>query len=318
MGKRRVRRAAALFSAVLAAGTASAATGRTVTPAPAHGSTPSVTTLTPADGGTPVADLTYTGTNGSVYVRDVFASGQPDISLGGHLIGGPAIAGQPGSLMVFGRGTDNALWWDRQTSRGWTGWRSLGGRLTSKPGVTTDAAGVPIVLVRGANGAVWFRQAGNGGRWSGWVSLGGDLLSGTAPAAVRDSGGSLMLAVVGANRHIYLYAHTSAGYGFHDLGGRTTSDPAITFVSGTTQAPNTHLAVVFVRGTDGALYAQQVTDPVTTFNGVWRSLGGRLTSGIAAQTAAGGSYTYVFALGTDNQFWMRTGGWPSLGSWTRA
>jgi hypothetical protein len=102
------------------------------------------------------------------------------------------------------------------------------------------------------------------------------------------------------------------------LGGRATGDPAITAITAryaTAQAPAAYLAVVFIRGTDGALWARQVTDPVTAGRGTWRSLGGRLASGVAAQSDVAGSYTYVFVLGTGDQFWMRTGNWPAPGRW---
>ena len=69
-----------------------------------------------ADGGTPVADLAYTGTDGSVYVRDVFRPGQRVTALGGHLTSGPAVAltgmfshGAAEQVAVFGRGADGTL-----------------------------------------------------------------------------------------------------------------------------------------------------------------------------------------------------------------
>ena len=149
------------------------------------------------------------------------------------------------------------------------------------------------------------------------------LLPGTAPALAYDPGGHLMVVAVGMDHHAYLEPEGTDS-GFNDLGGQTTSNPAVTVVDGTAGHPNTRYAVVFVRGTDTALWARQVTLPLTMprapiSSGGWQPLGGRLTSGIAAQTATAGPYTCVFALGTDNQFWMRIGAWPSsLGPWQRA
>ena len=143
---------------------AAPASAQTPAPGPAPSLTPGVAIITPADGGTPVADLAYTATAGSVYVRDVFSPVSPETALGGRLIGGPAVTfqtgGNGGRLAVFGRGTDNALWWDHQTSSGsWTGWQSLGGDLTSQPGAATDQAGGTLtVAVRGTDAAVWQRS----------------------------------------------------------------------------------------------------------------------------------------------------------------
>src|SRR5262249_47465150 len=148
-----------------------------------------------------------------------------------------------------------------------------------------------------------------------WARLGGNLLAGTAPAAVHDNNGSLMVAAVGIDHRVWLLANVP-GFGFSMgvLGGRTISDPGIAFIDGTRQAPNAKLAVVFVRGTDNALWDKQVNLPVMTFNGGWHSVGGNLTSGPAAASAG---LTFVLALGTDNQPWFRGGTWPTLGAWTR-
>ncbi len=298
------------------------ATARTLAPCPARRRTPGVATITPADGGTPVADLAYTARNGSVYVDDVFSPGSRATALGGRLAGGPADIFQPNSerLDVFGRGTDGALWWRQQTAHGWTPWRSLGGRLTSKPAVAENTSGHISVFVRGTDGAIWYRTLA-GGHWGGWTRLGGDLLAGTAPAAAYGYYGfneHLLVAAVGTDRAVWLFSGIPGkGFGVSYLGGATFRDPAITFVSGTARAPNTPLAVVYVAGTNHALWAKQVTLPVTSARGAWRSLGGRLTSGVAASGASGGAFSYVFALGTDDQFWMRVGNWPSLNPWQR-
>jgi hypothetical protein len=319
---------------LLAAGPASAQTARPA-PAPpalaaanpAPGLTPSVALFTPADSGNAVAHLAYTGTDGSVRLRDALAPSQPATDLGGHLIGGPDVVLVPpgvlspaqtsDELAVFGRGTDNALWWTHQTAAGWTGWQSLGGVITAKPGAAASAFGDHgklVVFARGADSQIWYTSLGSGG-WNAWKALAGLLLPGTGPTAAYDDNGHLILAAVGTDKAVYLWADFAGfGFAFGDVGGQTTSDPGLAFVHGTAQAPNARLAVVFVRGTDGALWAKQVSLPVPTLAGAWHSLGGRLTSGAGADSSG---LTYVFALGTDNQAWMRGGAWPSLGPWTR-
>jgi hypothetical protein len=76
----------------------------------------------------------------------------------------------------------------------------------------------------------------------------------------------------------------TAGMAAGSLAGVLTSRHA------TGQAPAAYRAVVFIRGTDGTLRARQVSDPLTTPAGTWRSLGGRLTTGIAAHSDAAGTF----------------------------
>lgn len=312
--------------ALLAAGPASARTSGSVPPV-APGGTPSAALATPADGGNAVANLAYTGASSGVYVRDALAPSGPVTALGGHLIGGPDVvlvppgvlsASQTSSeLAVFGRGTDNALWWTHQTTSGWTGWQSLGGVLTSKPGAAASEFGDHgklVVFARGTDSEIWSTSLGTGSG-NAWKALAGLLLPGTGPTAAYDDNGHLILAAVGTDKAVYLWADFAGfGFAFGDIGGQTTSDPGLAFVHGTAANPNAQLAVLFVRGTDNALWSKQVSLPVPTLAGAWNSLGGRLTSGAGADSSG---LTYVFALGTDNQVWMRGGAWPSLGPWTR-
>jgi hypothetical protein len=311
-----------------AAAAATAAPASASTSAPAPGTTPGVALFTPAASGNAVAHLAYTGRGGGVYLGDALAPAQPAVSLGGHLIGGPSVvlvppgvlsSSQTGDeLAVFGRGTDNALWWTHQTASGWTGWRSLGGGLTSKPGAAASEFGDHgklAVFARGTDGLMWYKSLGSSG-WGAWKYLGGgNLLAGAGPAAAYDDNGHLVLTAVGSDKAVYLWADFAGfGFAFGDMGGQTTSDPGLAFVHGTAQAPNARLAVLFARGTDGALWSKQVTLPVPTLAGAWHSLGGSLTSGVSADS---NGLTFVLGLGTDHEVWMRGGAWPSLRPWTR-
>jgi hypothetical protein len=313
------------LATALASGTALAQTSTAAhvaaqaqAPNPAPGVTPGLTTMSPGGSHPSFAILAYTGTNGTVQLKYSPGTAVTPISLGGHLVGGPAVTletgqnGAMGRLAVFGRGSDNALWWNHETSDGtWMGWQSLGGSLTSKPSAATDPAGRMLsVFVRGTDGSIFSRTLTASG-WTGWQYRGGVLLAGTAPSAAYGARG-LLISAVGTDRHVYLYADF-AGYAFRNIGAQTTSSAGVTAVHGASG----DVAMVFVRGTNGALYAKQVTNPATSPNGAWKSLGGSLTSGIAATTAAGGAYSTVGALGGDSQFWMRQGTWPSLGGWTR-
>ncbi len=258
--------------------------------------------------------LAYTGTNHQVYLLNAAAPNRASVALGGQLIGGPALALVPAGVLstgrvlaVFGRGTDNALWWRHQTASGWTGWQSLGGVLTSKPGAVTGGAiqfGALNVIAAGTGGGLWYRVWGTSG-WHSWTALGGQhVLPGTGPAGGSPTGEFVF---AGANHHVWLYGRTGTENGMIDFGGVTTSNPGIAAV-----APN---LAIFARGTDSALWYRLSMRPIGAISG-WASLGGRLTTGVTATTVPGGK-TYVFGLGTDNNIWMRMGVWPNLSAWQR-
>ena len=306
-------RTAGLVTAVLMAGSLATAMAASPALAQAPNPAPGVTMGAAAPRASSVF-LAYAGTDGAVYLRNEVNGSVT--GLGGRLIGGPAVAQTAAGLAVFGRGTDNALWWSHQTTSGsWSSWQSLGGVITSQPGAAagvTAGFGPLVTLARGTDGALWYRVQGTGGSWSAWRSAGGGLLAGTGPAAVNADGG-LAVAVTGTDHHVWLFGPMGMQVsGFLDFGGRTNSTPGITNLPGI-MSPQ---LVVFARGTDNALWYEPSILPIGNAGG-WTSLGGRLASGPAAATAPGGK-TYVFVLGTGNLPWMRSGIWPSLGAWTSA
>jgi len=238
-------------------------------------------------------------------------SGGPPVPLYGHLVSGPAPIWTGSAAIIFGQGTDNQLWY-AQFGNGAT-WRSLGGRLTSKPGAVSLGGGAYAVFVRGADGAVWQRTY-TGTAWEPWQGVGGRVLSGTGPTAAYLTGsGRIYVGVVGTDGQMYLKIANLTG-GFFSIGGRTTASPTLTAIS-----PSA--LVAFSRGTNGAGYDNRLTEGEGLTG--WQSMGGRLTSGLAASsvTGAGKTTTYTFGLGTDNQIYQKVGSWasypPSFGGWTR-
>jgi hypothetical protein len=255
--------------------------------------------------------LAYTATNSQVYVRN--AAQQGTQALGGRLIGGPAIAVAPAGLLtsgtplvVFGRGTDNALWWRYLASSGWTAWRSLGGIITSNPAAATamtNQFGQLNVFARGQDGALWYRVLTVRG-WQRWTLFGGRLLAGTGPGGTTGE-----VAVTGTDGKVSVLGRTGTMNGLVNFGGQSIGTPGVSLVQ------SAFIVVAFARGTDNALWYKTSPLPLSSIF-AWHSLGGVLTSGVTASTVPGGK-TYVFALGTGNQIWMRAGTWPALGPWTR-
>jgi hypothetical protein len=84
---------------------------------------------------------------------------------------------------------------------GWSGWESLGGTLTSGPGVSSWASGRLDTFVRGTDGAMYHKWFSGG--WSGWESLGGGLLNPLGPAAVSWGFNRIDTFVVGTDSQLY-------------------------------------------------------------------------------------------------------------------
>jgi hypothetical protein len=247
----------------------------------------------------------YTATNGTVWTK-------PEVGTATRVSNGIVISAVSGlwngsTIILFGEGTDNALWVTHGSGTSWANWTSLGGILTSAPGaVLRGSPAVYAVFARGTNGAVWARDHSSAG-WGAWHSEGGNLLSGTAPSAAF-FGNITWIQAVGTNRQIYI---AEAGLtGFTSAGGQTLS------TAGLTTAPGA--LVGFARGTDNVAYYHRYA---STTPG-WNSMGGLFTSGLAAANVAiGGTLTFTVGTGTDSQVWFNGGNWsfgtvPHLLGWS--
>jgi hypothetical protein len=287
-GRRLTAAAVTSLAAVgLAAGSVTAASAAPLPPAagvtPAAVSGPGISTTA----------FFYTAANGTVWTK-------PEVGTATQVSDGRVAGAVSGlwngsSVVLFGEGSDHALWYTTGKGTSWSRWASLGGTLTSAPGaVFRGSAAVYAVFVRGGNGAVWARDHSSAG-WGPWHSEGGNLLGGTAPSAAYFGTITYILAV-GTNKQLYL---AEAGLtGFLPVGGLTTATPALTTAPGA--------LVGFVRGTDSVAYFHRF---LSTSPG-WHSMGGRFTSGLgAANVAIGGSFTYTVGLGANSQVYLDGGNW---------
>jgi hypothetical protein len=116
------------------------------------------------------------------------------ISLGGTLTTGPAVGvNKNGTLEVFARGTDNALYHIWQTSAGgsaWSGWVGLDGTtLTGPPAVARNSDGTLEVFARGTDNAlIHRRQNVPSGGWLDWQRVEGLIDMKIAVAQNKDDG----------------------------------------------------------------------------------------------------------------------------------
>ena len=131
-----------------------------------------------------------------------------------------------------------------------------------------------------------------------------------SPLAVPPS--DCQLDQVNADGSVWVQQHpTGDGQwsAWQSLGGRASGD-----IGAASPAPG--VGVVFVRGTDGAVWYNEFAGTTARVAPGWHSLGGQLTSGVGAGSAPGGS-TAVVVLGPNGRIYLRTGTWPALGTWTR-
>ncbi|HEY6745730.1 MAG TPA: polysaccharide deacetylase family protein [Mycobacteriales bacterium] len=229
-------------------------------------------------------------------------------SLGGSVVGGPAAAALgPASTAVVAAGNNNAVYRNTVTDAGvTTGWTSLGGVTTTRPGITVAPNGVESIVVRGGTGQVYIKQR-VGGQWSGWVGLGG-LLTPFAPAVAVTTSGVLTVAAVAGDRAMWVKHRSASGAwtGWSRVGGSITSDIALS-----PTADGTRLVAV-VRGGQNGYVAIGNADG-TSWSG-WQNIGGGLSSGPAA--TVNGSALEVLVIGGDRIYRNTAIDGTSVTGWT--
>ena len=122
--------------------------------------TSSPAATSPASG---VINVFVRGSDGALWQRTTTnggASWSAWASIGGQLASGtgPAVCSQGSRLTSLYRAPTTSSTIRSGTARPGRGWKSLGGGLTTSPGVTSQANGKIDVFVRGTDGAIWYRE----------------------------------------------------------------------------------------------------------------------------------------------------------------
>lgn len=271
-------------------------------PSPSPSASPSkpapTSTASPTAKSTTVA---VTGANGALWYR---TPGTPWRSLGGRLIGAPAVVtvssarGQLSQLFVA-TGLDHAIW-VRTLAQGW--------RRLSDPGYCLSGPGASVsgpsgtqtltVACAGGNHAVWYTQPSlaNFANPQGWRSLGGVVTSAPAIAGIN---GQLRVFATGTDGHAWTRTQS---VGWLRTPWVCSGHEAVAAAGGS--------AYFGCDTTSGALWIDQLNargwqPPV--------DLGGKLIAGPGIAVASSGPVFYVE--GANRGAWMRTlsTGWTSLG-----
>ena len=100
-------------------------------------------------------------------------------SLGGLTTSGPAAVAFGGTIHVFARGPEGAVWQTSlQSDGGWRDWISLGGYTLSAPAVTVRRGeGYLDLVVRGGDSQLYQQAFVPNVGWSGFAAIGGTLTS---------------------------------------------------------------------------------------------------------------------------------------------
>lgn len=176
-------------------------------------------------------------------------------SLGGYLTSKPGAAIENGdTYRVYVRGGDGAVWANNHTTAGWSGWRSIGGRVLSGTGPSAAFRSVPFfVLVVGTNHELFIAEDG----LTGFTGAGG--VTNSSPALVNaPSSNSLVGFARGTTNAGYFHRFLMGTPGWHSMGGILTSG------MGGTRMNSTWFA--YALGTDTQVWQHTGTTDAT---GVW-------------------------------------------------
>ncbi len=175
-------------------------------------------------------------------------------SLGGLIYSSPVVGrNADGSLEVFVRWGDSAVWHNRQlfpNSSHWSGWESLGGSTYDNPAVGYTGDGRLVVFARGSDNAVWLKWqlALDRNSWSDWKSLGGSTYDN--PVVGHTGDGRLVVFVRGSDNAVWVkwqFANNGPWSGWKSLGGSIYDTPTVV-------TNNDGRMEVFVRGSNNEVW----------------------------------------------------------------
>ncbi len=215
-------------------------------------------------------------------------------SLGGVITSPPhaVIFGElDDEILVFARGTDQALWNRALVNGSWREWTSLGHILASPPHAVVAAKETLAVFALGTDSAIWYTMGGE------WHSLGGTFSS--APHAVADGRNIHLFAADATSALAWSKWDGNAWNSWQSLGGILMSSPIA-------DCPLHGLPYVFTLGTDSGVWRKRSAGGSEWFD--WESLGTGLLSLPATTVRAPNDllqFRALAALGPDHQVWFQ-------------
>ncbi|WP_067455059.1 hypothetical protein [Actinomadura macra] len=208
-------------------------------------------------------DLFVRGTDDRVYTNSVTPGGAvtgysvvPGVTVTGEVESVVPLNEPTGSVRIFARGQDGAVWTNIRRNGSWVGWNSLGGSITSDITAGRQILGARSVriFVRGTDNRVYLNEVGPNDA-SGFQAV-GDLRI-TSNIAIRDDHPFSAL-------DIYARGEDNRVYARNLFGGTPTWQP-LTGVSATSDITVTSQGFVYVRGGDNAIYSSRKDGSTFTF-----------------------------------------------------
>ena len=230
-----------------------------------------------------------------------------------------AVARKPGTLEVFCRSSDNAVWQNYfpygNTDR-WSGWFRIQhpGALSGDVALCSSGPNHIQLFGVGTDKQMYSQQWLDDKGWSGWQPIGGQFPAGVNPAAVARKPGTLEVFCRASDNAVWQnyfpYGNTGNWSGWFRIQhpGSLSGDVAIC-----SSGPN-HLQLFGV-GTDKQRWTQYWLDE-KGWSG-WLPMGGKFEAGVnpAAVCRKPGSME-VFCRGVDNTTWQNSWPDPITGDWT--
>ena len=167
------------------------------------------------------ASLTFIvrGPDGRISQNDVTeaapnGAGWEQLPYGATTNGPAALANADGSISLFVRGTNGALFLaTRNADGGWSQFRSLGGGFVGTPTVAAKPGGGALVVVRNSAGLLYSKASSSTGVWSSaWTKLPG-AAAGSPTLTAGYAAGRLDLFVIGNRGGLYQSAYTAGKFG---------------------------------------------------------------------------------------------------------
>jgi hypothetical protein len=217
--------------------------------------------------------------------------------LGGLLTSSTAVISRSaGSIDVFARGGDNALWYLSYSSGRWSSWQKVGGLLASEPAaISVDGSSIDV-FVQGTDNGLWQAHfSGSGWSWSGHLGV----LS-AAPSVASPGSGELDAFVRGSDSTLWYWTNDTsnrlANPGWYPAGGRLAAKPAALGSPGRLD--------VAVEGVDSSIWHWSSTSS-------WEPVGGLALGGVS-DVSWGSPRIDLFVRGTDNGLWHA---WTTGSGW---
>ncbi|WP_067452085.1 hypothetical protein [Actinomadura macra] len=236
-------------------------------------------------------ELFVRGTNDVVYTNTVSSSGAvtgysavPGLSVTGEVESIVPRDEPTGSVRLFARGTDGAVWTNVRRSGSWVGWSSLGGSATSDitaSRLISTIGGNVRIFVRGSDHRVYLNQVSPTGA-SGFQPVDGLRVTSNIAIAEDRAINGLQIFARGEDNRVYRRTLALSNATWEPLNGvSATSDIAVNF------------EVLYVRGSDNAIYVS----PSQNKDGAFQRIEGQVTGNPAAfnNQPNGGSTQYLLA-----------------------